>query len=480
MSQTYYAILTAIGEAKLANAAALGTTLQLTQMAVGDGGGATPQPSRTQTSLVGEKRRGPLNRLSIDPANASQIIAEHIIPEDVGGWWIRELGLYDAAGDLCAVANCPDTYKPVLASGSGRIQTIRMVLIVANTNAVQRKIVPSVVLAPRGYVKQVMADHLAAQDPHPQYTTDEEVSKRINAMAVSQSATAFTSSGTESAYTLTPSPALTALAANTRYRVKFHTSNSGAATLAVSGLTAKGIKQYDASGAKVAAVIKTSQLADVEYDGSDWVIVDPIPAGIAASSVQTITATGTLPAAVVGGTAIINSASATTQTLPAANTVSAGGRIELMNIGAGLATISRAGTDTINPNGTTVTSMVLGKGDTLTLESNGGNGWYAVGGSAQLGFSGAFGAAITGSGYQKLPGGLIIQWGRGQSGTYTFPIAFPNAVLRIITAEDVNTTSAASGQYKNIATQSLTQFTTTTAISLLSASAFLSWIAIGY
>ncbi len=180
MSQTYYAILTAIGEAKIANAAALGTSLQLTQMAVGDGGGATPQPSRTQTSLAGEKRRGPLNRLSIDPANASQIIAEHIIPEDIGGWWIRELGLYDAAGDLCAVANCPDTYKPVLASGSGRIQTIRMVLIVTNTGAVQLKIDPSVVLAPRGYVDQVMTDHIAAQDPHPQYMTQAETTQSIS------------------------------------------------------------------------------------------------------------------------------------------------------------------------------------------------------------------------------------------------------------------------------------------------------------
>lgn len=115
MSQTYYAILTAIGEAKLAKAAALGTILQLTQMAVGDGNGATPQPSRTQTALVHENRRGPLNSLTVDPANPSQIVAEHIIPEDIGGWWIREIGLYDADGDLCAVANCPDSYKPVLA-----------------------------------------------------------------------------------------------------------------------------------------------------------------------------------------------------------------------------------------------------------------------------------------------------------------------------------------------------------------------------
>lgn len=175
MAQTYFAILTAIGEAKLANATALGSTLQLTKMAVGDGNGTTPIPSRTQTALVHENRRAPLNTLFVDPANASQIVAEQIIPEDIGGWWVRELGLYDAVGDLCAVANCPDTYKPVLASGSGRTQIIRMVLIVANTSAVELKIDPSVVLAPRGYVDQVIAGHLAATDPHPQYATDADL-----------------------------------------------------------------------------------------------------------------------------------------------------------------------------------------------------------------------------------------------------------------------------------------------------------------
>ncbi len=175
MAQTYFAILTAIGEAKLANATALGTTLQLTKMAVGDGNGATPIPDRNQTALVHENRRAPLNALFVDPANGGQVVAEQIIPEDIGGWWIREIGLYDAAGDLCAVANCPDTYKPVLASGSGRTQILRMVLIVANTSSVELKVDPSVVLAPRGYVDQVMTAHTAAIDPHPQYATDADL-----------------------------------------------------------------------------------------------------------------------------------------------------------------------------------------------------------------------------------------------------------------------------------------------------------------
>lgn len=271
----------------------------------------------------------------------------------------------------------------------------------------------------------------------------------IQTMLRDQLATAFTSAGTASAYTLTPSPALVTLAAGSRYRVKFLATNSGGgSTLSVSGLAAKSIRQYDSSGAKVAAIIKTGQLADVEYDGSDWVIVDPLPAGIAASSVQTFTTSGTLPASVVGGTALINSASSTTQTLPAANTVSAGARIELLNIGAGIAAISRAGTDMINPNGTTVSSMALGPGDTLTLESNGSNGWYAVGGSAHLGYADAFGASRAQNGYQRLPGGLILQWALGavaSGATITFPLTFPNAVLRCNAFHEGGNASLATG-----------------------------------
>lgn len=183
MSQTYFAILTAIGEAKLANATALGTTLQLTQMGIGDGNGSTPLPNRNQTALVRENRRAPLNRLFVDPANASQIIAEQVIPEEIGGWWIREIGLYDTDGNLCAVANCPDTYKPVLAEGSGRTQVIRVVLIVSNTAAVQLKIDPAIVLATRGYVDDELGKHLADIDPHPQYMTAPEVASAISGKA---------------------------------------------------------------------------------------------------------------------------------------------------------------------------------------------------------------------------------------------------------------------------------------------------------
>lgn len=164
MSQTYFAILTAVGEAKLANAAALGTQLQISRMAVGDGGGSLPNPNRNQTALVGEQYRADLNTLQTDPANASQVIAELVVPETIGGWWIREMGLYDAAGDLIAISNCPPSYKPQMAEGSGRTQVLRMVLIVSSTAAVQLKIDPSVVLATREFVVTTVAAELAKLD----------------------------------------------------------------------------------------------------------------------------------------------------------------------------------------------------------------------------------------------------------------------------------------------------------------------------
>lgn len=148
----YFALLTTYGEKVLAEVSALGTKIELTQMAVGDGGGSLPTPDTQQTRLVNEKRRAAINTLFIDPLNANQIIAEQVIPENEGGWWIREMGLFDKSGMLVAVANCPETYKPLLAEGSGRTQTIRMILIVSHTESVTLKIDPTVVLATRKYV----------------------------------------------------------------------------------------------------------------------------------------------------------------------------------------------------------------------------------------------------------------------------------------------------------------------------------------
>ncbi|HDT6601774.1 phage tail fiber repeat family protein [Escherichia coli 2-011-08_S4_C3] len=158
MAAKFFALLTNQGAAKLSNMAALGEKLEITSLAVGDGGGTSPTPNQAQTRLVNEVRRAQINSLSVDEKNDSQIIAEQIIPESVGGWWIREIGLFDADGILIAVANCPETYKATTEEGSGRTQVIRMMLTVSSTDAVTLKVDPSIVLATRQYVDNAVIE----------------------------------------------------------------------------------------------------------------------------------------------------------------------------------------------------------------------------------------------------------------------------------------------------------------------------------
>ncbi|UJR60278.1 phage tail protein [Dickeya zeae] len=180
MTVKYMTLLTQVGRAKLANAAASGKMLNITHMGIGDGGGNPTTPDPAQTALINEKRRAVLNALRVDPNSPNQIIAEQVIPENEGGFWLREIGLYDVDGDLIAVANCPDTYKPQLQEGSGRVQTVRMILVVSNASAVTLKVDPSVVLATRqsvddkaievkAYADDLMAKHLTNANPHQQY-----------------------------------------------------------------------------------------------------------------------------------------------------------------------------------------------------------------------------------------------------------------------------------------------------------------------
>lgn len=166
----YYTLPTAIGEAKIANAIALGGTITISELAVGDGGGSTPVPDSDRTTLVNEVRRAPINTSVVDPDNPNWIVVEQVLPPDIGGWTIREIGLFDSDGDLIAYGNYPETYKPVLSEGSGRTQTIRFVMQVSDTASVTLKVDPSVVLATREYVETQRAEHEASRS-HPAATT---------------------------------------------------------------------------------------------------------------------------------------------------------------------------------------------------------------------------------------------------------------------------------------------------------------------
>ncbi|WP_460139666.1 phage tail-collar fiber domain-containing protein [Pseudomonas sp. S2_E01] len=163
-------MLTTQGAAKKTNCDALGIPWEPRYMLIGDANGADPVPSPTQTKLVNQVYRAQLNQLRVSPTDANILIAELVLPPDVGGWWIRELALEDKDGVFCAVANAAPSYKPLLAQGSGRNQVVRMHIITSGTSNIQLKIDPSVVLATRQYVDETINGLLPANKPAGTYT----------------------------------------------------------------------------------------------------------------------------------------------------------------------------------------------------------------------------------------------------------------------------------------------------------------------
>ncbi|EFN9996243.1 phage tail protein [Escherichia coli] len=428
MTVKYYAILTNQGAARLANATMLGSKLNLTQMAVGDANGVLPTPDPAQTKLINQKRIAPLNLLSVDPNNQSQIIAEQIIPENEGGFWIREIGLYDDEGVLIAVANCPETYKPQLQEGSGRTQTIRMILVVTNTEAITLKIDPSVVLATRKYVDDKvlelklyvddqMRNHIAAQDPHTQYAQKHNP----------------TFTGEPKA----PTPA----AGNNTTRIATTEFVQAAITALINGApaTLDTLKEIAAA---------------INNDPKFSTTINNALALKAPLSSPALTGTPTAPTA---AQSVNNTQIATTafvKSAIAAMVGSAPAALDTLNeLAAALGNDPNFSTTVLNaladkqPLDNTLTSLsgkdvagllaYLGLGE--AAKRNVGNGQNQIPDMA------AFASSLSSTGFQKLPSGLIIQWGivSGASNyTVTYPVTFPNRSLALLAVP--HTTSVAS------------------------------------
>ena len=160
MTVKYKTVITKAGAIKLAAATVPnGKKVNFTAMAVGDGGGTLPVPDPNQTKLVKEVWRHALNKISQDRKNKNYVVAELLIPPETGGFWMRELGLYDDAGTLIAVGNMAESYKPALAEGSGRAQTVRMVIMVSDIASVELTIDTSTVMATQDYVDDKLAEH---------------------------------------------------------------------------------------------------------------------------------------------------------------------------------------------------------------------------------------------------------------------------------------------------------------------------------
>ncbi|WP_049012209.1 phage tail protein, partial [Enterobacter kobei] len=160
MAVKFKTVITKAGAEKLAAATIPnGKKVNFTAMAVGDGGGTLPTPDPNQTKLVKEVWRHALNKISQDKKNKNYVVAELVIPPETGGFWMREMGLYDDTGTLIAVGNMAESYKPELAEGSGRAQTVRMVIMVSDIESVELAIDTTLVMATQDYVDDKLAEH---------------------------------------------------------------------------------------------------------------------------------------------------------------------------------------------------------------------------------------------------------------------------------------------------------------------------------
>jgi hypothetical protein len=269
-----------------------------------------------------------------------------------------------------------------------------------------------------------------------------QLKEAISALIQRQTCTAFSTTGISGAFALSPSPAITAYTAGQRFRVKFHAVGNGADQLNISALGNKALKQYDSTGAKVAAVVAANQLADVEYDGVDMVLLDPLPlvsaqgnfAGLNSSNVS-----ATLGLSDMGKLyAFYGSAAAQTLTLPAVATIALGKNAIIVNQASVAVTVKANAAENIASNTAGVgqaiaNTIILNPGDSISLSSNGGNQWNAYGFTS----AGQFPNSKASNGYQKLPNGLIFQWmATSESASVgdvkAFPITFPNNCFAVM------------------------------------------------
>lgn len=577
MANEFFTILTATGRNKLAAATATGTPLTLTQMAVGDGdNGAYYSPTEAQTVLKHEVWRGAINHLAVDANNPNWIVAELVIPDNVGGFYIREVGLFDSTGAMIAVGKFPESYKPTLAAGSNKQLYVRMILEVANTSAVTLLVDPSVVLATRQYCDDKVADELNKRDGKQSVrvattaaialaglqtidgvvlvagdrvlvkdqaagaengiyvaaagawarATDADSGTKLNAGAqvpveagtvnadttwmlktdgaiiVGATPIAFQWAGGLNAPTQAPGDnsakvantafvqaAIAALVASSP--AALDTLNELAAALGNDANFAATITNALALKAPLASPALTGNPTaptQGQFDNSTKLATSAF-VQTALGNFRSVIASGgttTLTAAAIGS--IIDCNAAGTVTLPLGSTLVSGAALWLFSVVNGV-TISRQGADIISINGAAVNSVTLNQGDSLYLVWFQGVGWLAIGGTAQMGSAALFASVKSGNGYQKLPGGLILQWGQylNSSAAYTtgswlaipLNIAFPTAGLMALVTNAFSTPSTAPTLTTSGAVGT-TSFNVSSSASAAISGLNIQWIAIGY
>ena len=227
---SFYTLLTAIGAADFINAQAGCTTVPFTHLALGDGNGAAVIPLESMTALVHEVHRVPISSVTADVENPSWLVIEAVVPTTVGGWTVREIGLIGGGGagnKLLAIGNFPDTYKPLLAEGSGRDLVVRMIVQVGNASVVQLTVDPSVALATNQSIANAVAAHEAKADPHPQYQTQAEGDARYVPLSQRGAASGVATLGGDGLVPLAQLPPAIATDAELAASLAAHVDTSG-------------------------------------------------------------------------------------------------------------------------------------------------------------------------------------------------------------------------------------------------------------
>ena len=397
MANELQGMWTAKGLEKLARHAAGGTALVLRELALGDGGGSpAPPPAPSWTELTRQVWRGMVNGVQTSPDNASQVQVDAVIPLNIGGFFIREWGLYDAEGDMVAVGAHAEFYKPVISSGASAEIVERILLPIANAGAITLTIASQAVATQQFVQAQVKAhdesptahgDMVRRLEEHTHPHATEDAAGLVELATMAEVLT-----GTDAGRSVTP------------------------ATLAhlLNNLTTPAQFANDKKAATTAFVQRAlGNVAGIE--------------GYAAN---------TILGAVDCGKIVFAQGAGLTFTLPLASSVPRGTVIEIYGNGAGV-TAARQGADTLVNGlaGGAATSIAIGGYDSARFVAV-SSAWYVLGGSVHLAGTSNMNASLNSNGFQRFPSGLLWQWMHitdaipaGGNRVLTFPYAFPASVL---------------------------------------------------
>lgn len=446
----YYTLLTNAGIAYENACKAAGAAIKLTQMSVGDGNGAVYNPAATATALKREVWRGPLNALFQDESNPSWLLAEVTIPPEVGGWYVREAGLWTDTGILYAIVKYPESFKPVLASsGSGKEFYIRSIFETSNASEVTLLIDDTIVKATRAWVTSYVADELAKLDRKQSVrvaTTANVVlsgAQSIDGIAVVAGDRVLVKSqalakdngiyvvangawarakDADASVEVTSGLIVSVEQGTTLADTIWQLITDGTIVLGTTALTFQNITQGYAPINSPALVNPTANTPP-QFDSSQKLATTEFvqrSAGSLAGYVVYVVNT-ILTAADVGKYVYAN-APAIALTLPDASLLPVGSRLYIQAAASATCTVKSINGNISGPNGNQIGSpnVVLGNG-VATEFIAWGAGWLAVGGSGV--------SLLATNGYQRMPSGVIFQWGQGVinavTGTLTFPLAFP-------------------------------------------------------